>query len=153
MFNKYPEGYDLTILDTRYRYPRLGENGKYDKGSITLVAKDNTTGKKIIETITNPVYTYYVIKDEVLVARGIDYPLKEIEASCVDPVTVPYCELEKDIAERIGETEFYYSNLKNKMRAANALLHIQNPKIMASDMNIEDYYRFLFSQKFKNTIT
>ena len=34
MFNKYPEGYDLTILDTRYRYPRLGENGKYDKGSI-----------------------------------------------------------------------------------------------------------------------
>ena len=30
MFNKYPEGYDLTILDTRYRYPRLGENGKYD---------------------------------------------------------------------------------------------------------------------------
>lgn len=25
MFNKYPEGYDLTILDTRYRYPRLGE--------------------------------------------------------------------------------------------------------------------------------
>ena len=153
MFNKYPEGYDLTILDTRYRYPRLGENGKYDKGSITLVAKDNTTGKKIIETISNPVYTYYVIKDEVLVARGIDYPLKEIEASCVDPVTVPYCELEKDIAERIGETEFYYSNLKNKMRAANALLHIENPKIMASDMNIEDYYRFLFSQKFKNTIT
>ena len=81
MFNKYPEGYDLTILDTRYRYPRLGENGKYDKGSITLVAKDNTTGKKIIETISNPVYTYYVIKDEVLVQGCIILPNVTIKAN------------------------------------------------------------------------
>lgn len=153
MFNKYPEGYDLTIMDVDYNFPEPDANSKWDKGSITLVAKDNNTGKKIVETIKNPSYTYYRIKPEVIQQRGITTPLKEIEKECVDPVTVPYNELEKHIAEEIGELDFYFSNLKNKTRSANKLLHISNPKIMGSDINIEDFYRFKFAKKFKNSIT
>ena len=152
MFDKYPAGYDLTLLDCRYTYPKLKENGKWDNGHITLIAKDNVTGKKVKEIIKNPSYTYQIVKDEVIKERNITYQLKSIETSCCTPRTVPYKDLEKDIAEQIGEINFYYDNLKNRNRSANRMLHMMNPKIMMSDINIEDYYRFRFSNKFQNQV-
>lgn len=154
MFDAYEAGSDLTIMDAIYRYPHKDENtGKWDNGSITIVAKDNTTGKKIVDFIENPEYTYYVVKEKVLLDRNIDYNLKEIEKECCDPVTVPFKNLEKDIANRIGQSEYYKYNIETKNRANNKLLHVMSPNIMFSDMNIEDYYRFKFSKIFKNSIT
>lgn len=152
MFNKFPEGYDLTIMDVRYHYPKPKDNGKWDDGSITLIAKDNINNRKVMEEIKNPSYTYYMIRDDIIAARNIDYPVKEIEKDATEPITVPYKDLEKDIASRIGELDYFYNNLKNKNRRANALLHMEDPRVLFSDMNIEDYYRFQFSLKFKNTI-
>lgn len=153
MFNKYPEGYDLTILDARYTYPRFNqETNKYTNGSMTLIARDNITGRKILEVIDNPTYTYYWIKDEAARQLRINYPVKEIPKKYTEAIEVPFKELEKDIASRIGELDYFYNNIKNKNRRANQLLHMINPQVLFSDMNIEDYYRFLFSKKFKNSI-
>ena len=47
MLKKYPQGSDLTIMNTMYLYPSKDEGtGKWDKGSMTLVYKDNITGQK-----------------------------------------------------------------------------------------------------------
>lgn len=152
IFREFEPGSDLTLLDARYQYPKKDINGKWDKGSITLIARDNISKKKYVETIHNPTYGYFVVKDDIIRDRHIDYPLKLIEKECVDRVVVPYVDLEKDIATKIGELNYYYDNIKNGTRRANKLLHFTNPKIMMSDINIEDYYRFIFSLKFKNTI-
>lgn len=150
MFDNYPEGYDLTILNAEYIYPRRDDNGKYTKGFMNLLARDNTNGEIIKETIEDPLYTYYMIKDEAIQQLHIDYIVKEIEKKYCEPVTVPYRDLLKDIASRIGELDFYFDNIKNKNRAANKMINIINPKILFSDMNIEDYYRFRFAKKYTN---
>ena len=47
MITGYPEGSNLTIMNATYAYPKKDfETEKWDKGSITIVAKDNTTGRK-----------------------------------------------------------------------------------------------------------
>ena len=44
---KYPEGSDITILNTIYQRGKKDEaTGKWGKDSITLIYKDNVTGKK-----------------------------------------------------------------------------------------------------------
>ena len=46
IFNQFPKNYDLTILQTFFAKPFKQENGKWTKPSLSLVAKDNNTGKK-----------------------------------------------------------------------------------------------------------
>ena len=60
----YPKGSDLTIMNTMYRYPCKQDDGKYSNGSMTIIYRDNETGKKGFEYIDNPSYTYYMLKPE-----------------------------------------------------------------------------------------
>lgn len=152
MFSMYPEGSDLTILKCNYTFPRKIENtNKYTNGSITIVAKDNVSNKKIMKTINNPGYTYYTIKKSVMEDRRINHNLEYIEKDCVEPVTCAYKDLLKSIAEKTNNLEFYNANIQNGNRRENEKLHLCTG-IMFSDMNIEDYYRFLFSKKFQNRV-
>lgn len=143
MFNMYREGADLTIINTIYQYPKKLENGKWDKGSIDIIAKDNVTGKKILDHIENPMYPFYFSKEE------LETNLLFIEKDKVDLIEAPYNELTKKIAEMTDNIEFFYDNIKNKNRRANAMLHL-HPRVFWSDTSIEDKYRFLFRQKFQN---
>ena len=77
MLEKYPIGSDITVMDVRYSYPEKNENDKWTKGAITIVAKDNTTGKKFIETIDNPDYEYYIAKDDVNIEHNLLFIDKE----------------------------------------------------------------------------
>lgn len=147
MLKNYPEGYDLTLMNTIYRYPRKISDNKWDNGSLDLIIKDNVRGVKFVETIDNPDYEFYMAKPEV----KIDYNLFFIEKEKVDKKTVPYKDLLKNIAELTGNEEFYYDNIKNGNRYANTQLHTHE-RIFMSDMNIEDQYRFRFSNTYKNTI-
>lgn len=147
MLKRYPKGSDITVIDVRYAFPEKKDNDKWTKGSLTIVAKDNVTGKKFIETIDNPDYEYYIAKEDV----GIDHNLFFIEQDKVDKVTVPYIDLEKDIAERTGNLEFFYDNIKNGNRSANKILHT-HPRVFFSDTNIEDHYRFRFARDYQNNI-
>ena len=56
----YPEGSDLTIMNTYYNFPVYQEGkGKLCDDFICLVYKNNKTGKKEHKIIMKPEYTYY----------------------------------------------------------------------------------------------
>lgn len=143
MFNKYREGADLTIMNTIYHYPKKLDNGKWDDGSIDIIAKDNKTGRKVLDHIVDPIYPFYFAKEPV------ETNLLFIEKDKVDLVEAPYKELKKKIAELTDNVDFYFDNLKNKNARANEILHL-HPRVFWSDTDISDKYRFLFRQKFQN---
>ena len=143
MFNKYREGADLTIMNTIYHYPKKLENGKWDTGSIDIIAKDLKTGKKVLDHIVDPIYPFYFAKER------IETNLLFIEKDKVDLVEVEYRNLKHKIAEMTDNLDFYFDNIKNKNSKANEILHL-HPNVFWSDANISDKYRFLFRQKFQN---
>ena len=142
----YPLQYDLSLLQTIYHRPNRSKNSYTDiPDSMDLVIKDNVTGEKFIETIENPEYTWYRIKNEVFV----DYNLAFIEKEKCDEITVPYRKLLKSIAEATGNETFFDNNAENGDYRNNQRLH-EHVRVMGSDMNIEDFYRFQFGESYKN---
>lgn len=144
MFDNYREGSDLTIMNTIYHFPKKLEDGKWDKGSIDIIAKDNNTGRKVLDHIVDPIYPFYFAK------MPIETNLLHIEKEKVDKIETPYRDLKKTIAELTDNLDFYFDNIKNKNSRANDILHM-HPRVFWSDAAIEDKYRFMFREKFKNT--
>lgn len=142
MLKTYKPGSNVTLMNTLF-FRRKEE--KEFKEYLTLVYKDCDTGLKYQETIEDPDYEYYIVKDD----RRVDYNRLFVEKEDVVPVTVKYRNLEKDIAKRIGASEFFYTNIANGNRMENKKLHL-HPDVFNSDMNIEDHYRFRFSKLYKN---
>ena len=145
---EYPEGSDITIMNTYYSYPTYEDGRKVSDDYMFLVYKDNKTGKKRHKIISKPSYTFYKLKDGVPVT---DYNLMFIEREKVEPVTVPYTKLEQKLAEINGLEDVYKQNIINRNRAANQEFHLY-PNVFASDINIEDHYRFKFAQTYTNDI-
>lgn len=147
LLKKYPEGSDLTIMNTFYSYPVYADGKKVSDDFICLVYKDNTTGKSDYEIITKPEYTYYLAKK----GEKLDYNKLFIERDKVDPVTVKFSDLEKSIASNTGNEEFYKTNIANRNKRENMKLHM-DPRVFFSDANIEDHYRFKFANTYTNNI-
>lgn len=144
LLQNYPEGSDVTLLNNFYCYPKKNEDtGKWDKGSMTLIYRDNITGKKYNECIEDPDYEYYISNEP------INYPALFIPINETHKVSTPFSALEKSIAEETGNEKFYKDNLSNGNRQANKLLHTVN-EVFNSDMHIEDHYRFRFDKEYKN---
>ena len=149
LLKQYPEGSDLTILNTYYSYPMYESGKKIHDDFIILLYKDNITREKHHAIIKNPKYTYYKIKDGEEVPP---YNQLFIEKEKVEEVTVPYLDLEKSIAEVTGNEEFYKKNILMREKYRNKRLHME-PNVFSSDRNIEDHYRFKFSNIYTNNIT
>ena len=67
MLLKYPQGSNLTIMNTIYHRPvKNPETGKYKKDFLTLVYKNLDTGKKDHVEIYRPEYTFYRLKESAL---------------------------------------------------------------------------------------
>lgn len=148
MIPGYEQGSDITILNTIYHYPSKNEStGKWDSGAITIIAKDNVNNKKIMTEIENPTYEYYMAKEGVI--KG--YNELFIKKEDAEKIEVPYVDLEKDIAERTGNLEFYYDNIKNGKKRDNKRLH-EHVDVFSSDTHIEDHYRFRFSKFYQNKV-
>lgn len=143
----YPEGYDLTLLNTIYHKPSKQPNGRYSKDAIDLIIKDNATGETFLETIEEPTYDYFIIKPEYVQS----YTQYFIEEEKTDRISVPFTSLLHDIAERTNNTEFFWNNIRNGNRSANSRLHT-HPAIMCSDSDIEDHYRWKFSTVYQNRL-
>lgn len=144
----YPKGSDLTIIDARYHYPRKDENtGKWSKDSMTIVYKDNHTGQKKHYTIYEPIYTYYLLDDN----KDPGYHQFFVKESDVTPITCKYNELEKNIAEHIGQLDGYFQNIKAGNRRANQILHTDT-RVFGSDIGINNYYRMQFKRWYTNEI-
>lgn len=141
----YPEGSDITILNTAYFGKRRNEDGKIEKDYLAIFFRDNKTEEKKCHIITEPEYTYYKTVDGLHCNNNLFF----IEKDKVEPVTCKYSELLKDIASKTGNDEYFYDNLRNGNAQENRKLHA-HPDIFMSDIDIEDYYRFLFGQCYTN---
>lgn len=142
----YPKGYDLSLLQTVYHKRRkIGDNWEPDQ--IDLVIKDNVSGEKFVESITNPLIEWYKIKPEIYVGHHMSFADKE---DC-ETITCYYTDILKSIAEHTDQMNFYNKNRENGDFKYNNELHIQN-RVMGSDMDIEDFYRFKFGEMYKNSL-
>lgn len=150
IIGEYPKGYPLSLLNTIYHYPRKDKYGKWQPGAIDLIIKDNNSGEKFLETVVDPMYEYYMLLDNVEVPNyNLEYAMKE-DCKCV---IVPYSQLQKDIAERLGKLNQFYENCRNGNRVANKTMCNYAPNILMSDMDIEDNIRFQFSHTYENNYT
>ena len=148
LIGNYPPGYDLALLNTIYHYPVKDSNGKWRPGVIDLIIKDNETGEKFLETIVDPLYEYYMLKPDVMVpSYNLEYAMMD-DCKCI---LAPYGQLQKDIAERLGELDKFWENIRNGNREANKRLCNYHPAVLMSDMDIEDNIRFQFSHTYANT--
>ena len=136
-------GDPITIMNTLF-YRRQDSDGKF-REHLMLVYKDTETGLKYKEELVDPDYIYYKAKDD----KRVNYPRLFIERENVETITVPYKDLEKDIAKRVGLMEYFYENIRNGNRNENRKLHT-HPDLFSSDVNIEDHYRFRFNNTYKN---
>ena len=141
----YPRGSDITLLNTIYLRPKKDENGKYGDDSITIIYRDNKSGIKRHHTIYNPSYTiYFANEDKVSSYPEFFKPVKDC-----NPVEVPYKDIEKEIASFTDNLDFFYDNIRTGNRYNNRRLHME-PEVLFSDVDIEDRYRFEFSQMYTN---
>ena len=155
MIDGYPEGSDLTVLNTIYLKPRKEEvetgNGmlteRWTKDYMIIIYRDNKTKQTKHTVIPEPTYTYFIAND----GKAKDYSQLFIPHEDVHPVTVKYSQLEKSIAENLGRLDEYKQNRANGDWQAIKALHT-DPRVFFSDMNIEDYYRFRFALTYKNDI-
>lgn len=144
---KHKPGDNLTLLNTIYRYGYKDDNNNLHPDSMTLVWKDLDSGVKEHTTLYNPTYRYFMIKED----KMKDYNQFFAPKDYVDPIEVPYHDLEKDIAERTGRLDEFYENIRNGNRRANALLHT-DPRLFSSDWDINSFYRIEFDRTYKNQI-
>ena len=144
----YPEGSDITVMNTFYQYPVFNDGKKVCDDFIDIVYKDNKTGQKSHKIIWNPDYVYYLLNENEPVP---DYNKLFIEREKVHPIYVPFRDLEKSIAEQTGNEDFYKTNLKNHDKANNRKLHT-DPRVFFSDVDIENHYRFRFANTYTNNI-
>lgn len=145
----YPEGSDITIMNTYYQYPVFNDNKKVCDDFIDIVYKDNITGQKSHKIIYNPDYIYYIMNDTEEVP---DYNKLFIERDKVHPVYAPFKDLEHSIAKNTNNEFFYKQNIRNHDKANNKKLHT-DPRVFFSDSDIENHYRFRFANTYQNNIT
>ena len=141
----YPKGSDITLLNATYVRSVRSEGKLVSKDYILLIFRDNATGEKKAYTIHEPLYTFYKLKD----GYNLEHNLFFIEKDKVEPITCKYSDVLKVIAEITDNLDFFYDNIRNKNRRLNEKLHMI-PDIFLSDMDIENYYRFLFGLSYKN---
>jgi len=142
----YPIGANISLLNIIYHKPKKDiETGKYGKDSIDIIYKDMDTMEKKVQHISEPEYTYWMTNEGV----PVDYNKLCIEEKDVYQVTCKYNDLKKDIAERTGNLEFFYDNLRTGNARDNDKL-FQIPSIFGADMHIEDFYRYRFDLLYKN---
>lgn len=137
-------GDNITLLNTIFWYAQ-DQNSKKHNQVLDIIYKDLDSNQKYFCELINPDYEYYIAKPE----NRVDYNRLFIPENETTKVVVPYKDLEKSIAENVGMKDFYKANIANGDRQENKKLHM-HPDVFRSDMNIEDYYRFKFSELYKN---
>ena len=91
----YPEGSDITILNTYYSYPKYEDGHKVEDDHMILVYRDNNTNENRYKIIDKPNYTFYQLKEGEKIPN---YNQLFVEKEKVEPVTVPYIKLEAAIS-------------------------------------------------------
>ena len=144
MIKSRQPGDNITLMNTMFfRVPDPANNKLID--NLAIVYKDLDSGLKYVEEIQDPDYEYYICNPD----KRVNYNRLFISKDDAVSVTVPYKDLEKDIAKRVGMLDFFYENIKNGNRSENKKLHL-HPDVFNSDTNIEDHYRYRFDKLYQN---
>ena len=146
----YPKGSDLTIIDTYYVPPRPDPTdiNKFLPDYISILFRDNVKGEKHVYTITRPKRTWYCLSDEYTTNHHLFF----VEKNKVQPVTCTHRGILKSIATHLG-LEDYYSDMmstNNKSELKQKLL--SDNRVFMADMDIQNYYRFLFDLSYSNNL-
>lgn len=163
LIQSYPKGSDLVILDATYHFPNKqqveGYNGVktvYTPDTMTIVYKDNTTGKKGIEVIENPKYVFYMLKNNIPTPN---YDMFFTDMKNLDEITCRYRDINKAIAEKLDQyegttkyTDLYKRNVRDGNYKANMDFQ-KSRRVFGSDIPINDFYRMRFAEQYKNTET
>ena len=144
----YPKGSDITVLNTSYigKY-KDEETGKTTTDYISILFRDNKTKEKMVYTIYEPLHNFYKINEKVMDPPSHNLFFAEKEK--VSVFTCKHSDILKAIAEVTGRMQEYKDNVANNNYSENRKLHA-DPRILFSDTNIENYYRFLFNLSYKN---
>ena len=159
----YPLGSDLVILDATYHFPNKqqvesynGVKTVYTPDTMTIVYKDNTTGKKGIEVIENPKYVFYMLKNNIPTPK---YDMFFTDMKNLDEIKCKYRDVNKAIAEKLDQyegTTKYTDLFKKNVRDGNYKANMEFQKsrrVFGSDIPINDFYRMRFAEQYKNTET
>lgn len=145
----YPIGSNITIMNAYYERPKKREDGKRDTDHVTIVFKDNETGKKHFHVITTPKFRYYLKKPEFSV--GLDYNAEWADIKEVDPVVCNYNSLALDVATRLGFKDQYFANIRAGEYRLNDV-YLSHPRVFSVDMNILNFVRSEFAVAYKNPV-
>lgn len=142
----YPKGSDITILNTSYTRKKKGnENEEPEDDYLFILFKNNTTGEKDYCVKYRPSYTYYMTKDK----QKLSHHYMFIEEEKLDPYTCKYADLLLNIATENNLKDTFYDNIRTGNFKANSKLQTLN-HVFYSDVDVEDYYRALFAERYKN---
>ena len=159
----YPLGSDLVILDATYHFPNKqqvesynGVKTVYTPDTMTIVYKDNTTGKKGIEVIEKPNYVFYMLKNNIPTPK---YDMFFTDMKNLDEIKCKYRDVNKAIAEKLDQyegttkyTDLYKKNVRDGNYKANMDFQ-KSRRVFGSDIPINDFYRMRFAEQYKNTET
>lgn len=159
----YPLGSDLVILDATYHFPNKQQVESYNEvktvytpDTMTIVYKDNTTGKKGIEVIEKPNYVFYMLKNNIPTPN---YDMFFTDMKNLDEIKCKYRDVNKAIAEKLDQyegTTKYTDIFKKNIRDGNYRANMEFQKsrrVFGSDIPINDFYRMRFAEQYKNTET
>lgn len=149
----YPEGSDISIINIFYVKSEKQEvydgNGYardvWTKDYLVIVYRDNITQQKKHQIIIEPEITYYISNEDDVKP----YPRYFVSKDNVHPVKTKYKDLEKSIFTELGMLDEYKMLKANSDYKSIKNIH-KDPRVFMSDINIEDYYRFLFSNEYPN---
>lgn len=145
----YPKGSDITLLNCNHIRTFGNDDGEDSENYIYIIFKDNKTGEKKYHIVNNPKFTFYIINEEKMTVP--DYNSSFLSRENLIPITCHHSDLLRVIAELTGNLQFFYDNIRAKNSGANRALHA-DPRILGSDVNLEDFYRYLFAKSYTNTI-
>lgn len=139
----FKPGDNISILNTYYK--RYKDKDNHLRDLLTLVYKDLNTGMKYKEEIYDPDMTFYTAKPDCRVPYNrLFVPEDEV----IEHVT-PKMDLDKNVADVLGLKSWYYDCIKSGDRDRAKEIHM-HPDVFGTDINIEDFYRFEFDEKYTN---
>lgn len=141
----FKPGDNLSLINT-YVKKGYDENKKYYE-TLCIIYKDNLTGKKHCEEIKNPAYEFYVVKPEFRER----YNRQFVERDKCERHVAPRIRMEKEMALALGMKGWYDQKVREGDRKAIREIH-KHKDVFMSDTNLEDSYRFWFSQTYPNEI-
>ena len=165
MTKKSKKETQFQFLHSYYKKPRYNKDAKEDTGKdindfITIVYRNEDTSEKHLKIIPNPKLSYYEANDDY----EIEYDhLNRIELENVHSATTEFKHVTRTICEyrnryegmNVDFNKYIRTNQYGKwngsvLYSANTM-HLYK-RVFSSDIDIEDYYKGKFVNKYPNAI-